>query len=411
MDIGIREEVIKALSQIKTEEDCAAFFLKYLSKSGEITKLMASLRDVNPTERASVGAMYNTFKRDTEEKFFKLQNKIKEQAQREKMMSDPLIDITIPKLGAVATGGLHPITIITREVEEVFAGMGFIIEEGPEIATEYQNFESVNIPKNHPARDMQDTFWLSDGRVLRTHTSMWQNQMMKKYGPTFRAICPGRCFRNENLDATHDTTFFQVEGMMVGEDISISNLIYFMKKVLSAVFKKDINVRLRPSYYPFVEPGFDLDASCIFCGGVGCPICKHTGWVEFCGCGMIHPNVLKEGGIDHTKYQGFAFGFGLTRLAMMRWGIKDIRLFNSGNLEFLNGSTVSVMEMPIKSSNAITPVKFPFGTKGCRASDGVGDIYDKETPTPSLTAFVPPLRPEGELPLNRHFQDGQGGTK
>ena len=359
MDISIIEaKVGKELGQIKSESDCAAFFQKYLSKSGEITQLMAGLRDVAPEELAKTGALLNTFKRSVEEKFFKLQNKIKENAVREKMMQDPLVDITIPDTSR-KSGGLHPITIITREVEEVFAGMGFVIEEGPEIATEYQNFESVNVPKNHPARDMQDTFWLNDGRVLRTHTSMWQNQMMKKYGPEFRAICPGRCFRNENLDATHDTTFFQVEGMMVGKDISIANLIYFMKEVLSAVFKKDVNVRLRPSYYPFVEPGFDLDASCIFCGGTGCPVCKHTGWVEFCGCGMIHPNVLKEGGIDPTKYQGFAFGFGLTRLAMMRWGIKDIRLFNSGNLEFLGGavqlsSADAKHSAPLRGANGST---------------------------------------------------------
>jgi phenylalanyl-tRNA synthetase alpha chain len=182
---------------------------------------------------------------------------------------------------------------------------------------------------------MQDTFWLSNGQVLKTHTSASQNRLLKKYGPEFRAIFPGRCFRNEAVDASHENTFFQVEGLMVGENVSVANLIYFMKQALTAVFQKDINVRLRPGFFAFVEPGFELDASCMFCGGSGCSICKHTGWIEFCGCGMIHPNVLLMGGVDPTKYQGFAFGFGLTRLAMMKYGINEIRHFNSGNLEFL----------------------------------------------------------------------------
>jgi phenylalanyl-tRNA synthetase alpha chain len=301
----------------------------------EIMEKVKTIKDAPPEKRAELGAKYNKRKKELEEKLAALQKEEAEKAANEKLLADKLIDITIPEIGA-PRGGLHPISIIVREVEEVFASMGFIIEDGPEIATDYENFESVNIPKNHPARDMQDTFWLSDGRCLRTQTSAYQNYIIKKYGPEFRVICPGRTYRNENLDATHDTTFFQVEGMMVGKDISISNLVYFMKQALTAVFKKEINVRLRPGFFPFVEPGFELDASCIFCED-GCPLCKHSKWIEFCGCGMIHPNVLKEGGLDPKKYQGFAFGFGLTRLAMMRWGIKDIRLFNGGNLEFLQG--------------------------------------------------------------------------
>ena len=343
MDIvSIKNQIDAELRAVKTDADCVAFHGKYLGKSGEVTKLMANrvaMRHIerNEAQRWSEDmTSLNALKKSTEERLHVLQGEIRDREFKEKLMKDPLIDITIPDLRA-RRGSLHPITLAARDVEEVFANMGFIIEDGPEIATDYQNFESVNIPKSHPARDMQDTFWLSDGRVLRTHTSMWQNHMMKKYGPVFRAICPGRCFRNENIDASHDTTFFQVEGMMIGEDISVANLIYFMKEALSAVFKKDIKVRLRPSYYPFVEPGFDLDASCIFCEATGCSICKHSAWIEFCGCGMIHPNVLREGGIDPNKYQGFAFGFGLTRLAMMRYGIEDIRLLNSGSLEFLKG--------------------------------------------------------------------------
>jgi len=299
---------------------------------------MQNLRDIEPSKRASEGQRLNALKRDLEAQLEKCYRDKEAQELAEKLNNEPLVDITIPDLGA-KNGGLHPITIVTREVEEVFANMGFIIEDGPEIVTEFECFDSLNCPASHPARDMQDTFWLNDGRCLRTQTSAHQNYMLKKYGNTFRAICPGRTYRNENVDHTHDTTFFQVEGMMVGEDISVANLIFFMKQALTAVFKKDIDVRLRPGFFPFVEPGFELDASCPFCES-GCPICKHTHWVEFCGCGMIHPRVLEMGGVDPKKYQGFAFGFGLTRLAMMRWGIGDIRLFNGGNLEFLKGGNL-----------------------------------------------------------------------
>ena len=218
--------------------------------------------------------------------------------------------------------------------------MGFIIEDGLEIQTEYNNFEAVNIPKNHPARDMQDTYYLENGQLLKTHTSAAQNTIMRKYGApnpgeTLKVLFPGRCFRNENIDACHENTFFQLEGMMIGEDISISNLIYFMKVLLTEVFERDVKVRLRPGFFPFVEPGFELDINCAICGGSGCPTCKQSGWLELLPCGMIHPNVLKMGGIDPEKYTGFAFGLGLTRLAMMKYNIKDIRLFNSGNLKQL----------------------------------------------------------------------------
>jgi len=292
----------------------------------KLDKLMQDLRTAPPADKAAIGAEYNKLKIAYDDAMRKEQAEKEAKELAEKLAKDPVIDITVPGGGMGGNAPyLHPITLVIREVEEVFSNMGFIIEDGPEIATEYECFDSLNCPKDHPARDMQDTFWLSDGRVLRTQTSAWQNHIMKKYGPTFRAISPGRVFRNEATDATHDNTFFQCEGMMVGEDISIANLIYFMKEALTAVFKKDIKVRLRPGFFPFVEPGFELDAS------TG----KDGGWMEFCGCGMIHPNVLKEGGIDPTKYQGFAFGFGLTRLAMMKYGINEIRHFNSGNLDFL----------------------------------------------------------------------------
>ena len=220
--------------------------------------------------------------------------------------------------------------------------MGFSIEDYDEIVDDYHCFEALNIPKHHPARDMQDTYYLSTNQLLKTHTSAAQNAILKKYTPELeadrpiRVIFPGRCFRNEKIDACHENTFFQMEGVMVDKDISISNLIYFMKTMLSEVFQQDITVRLRPGFFPFVEPGFELDIQCTICGGKGCPSCKDSGWLELCPCGMIHPNVLTGGGLDPEKYTGFAFGLGLTRLAMMRYGIKDIRVFNSCNLKSLS---------------------------------------------------------------------------
>ena len=217
--------------------------------------------------------------------------------------------------------------------------MGFTIEDYYEIVDDYHNFEALNIPKHHPARDMQDTYFLSNGQLLKTHTSAAQNAIMRKYGAPLRAVFPSRCFRNEATDACHENTFFQMEGIMIDKNISISNLIYFMKTMLSQVFHTDVTVRLRPGFFPFVEPGFELDIQCLICGGEGCPTCKHSGWLELCPCGMIHPNVLRAGGIDPEEYSGFAFGLGLTRLAMMQYGIKDIRMLNSGNLRALSQFT------------------------------------------------------------------------
>ena len=249
----------------------------------------------------------------------------------------PVFDVTTPP--DLSRGSYHPITLSQRQCEAVFRSMGFTVEDFVEVVDDYQCFEALNIPKYHPARDMQDTYYLENGQLLKTQTSAAQNAIMKKYGAPLRAIFPGRCFRNESTDACHENTFFQMEGMMIDEDISISNLIYFMKTMLSEVFRQDITVRLRPGFFPFVEPGFELDINCLICGGEGCPSCKMSGWLELCPCGMIHPNVLKEGGIDTEKYTGFAFGLGLTRLAMMKNGIKDIRVLNSGNLKALSQFT------------------------------------------------------------------------
>lgn len=329
-------DILNELAKIKDENALTAFHKKYLSKTGELTAQLQNLKNLPADQRATEGNRINELKRNVEREFFHKQTALREQAINNQLRADPLVDITIPAIN-VPQGSLHPITYLIRRVTEICRSMGFLVVDGNEVVTEYENFDAVNVPADHPARDMQDTFWLTNGKLLKTQTSAMQNEILRKHGPVVSAIFPGRCYRNEATDASHEFAFFQCEGMMVGENISIANLIYVMKKILSGVYGKDIDVRLRPGYFPFVEPGFELDASCPFCEGKGCSVCKHSGWIEFCGCGMIHQNVLHQANVDPERYQGFAFGFGLTRMAMMQYAINDIRLLNSGNLEFLRG--------------------------------------------------------------------------
>ena len=307
--------------------------IAYLGKKGEITGLLKELRALPDDEKKEAGRLINALKEEAENTVARrteeLRNAAEESAVRHARRYNPTIPHTADR------GSYHPITLVQRELEEIVTGMGFTVEDYPEIVTDYQCFASLNIPPYHPARDMQDTFYLENGQLLKTQTSAAQNHIMRKYGPPLRAIFPGRCFRNEATDACHENTFFQMEGLMIDKDISISNLIYFMKTMLSEVFARPIRVRLRPGYFPFTEPGFELDINCLICGGEGCPSCKNSGWLELCPCGMVHPNVLREGGIDPELYTGFAFGLGLTRLAMMKYGIKDIRDLNAGNLPIL----------------------------------------------------------------------------
>jgi len=330
------DAILKELEQIQNEAELSEFHKNYLSKTGKLTMLMAGLKDLLPEQRAEAGKRFNELKRAVEVQFFQKQAILRARAVNEKLKNAPLIDITVPEIKKME-GSLHPITHLTRRIAEICSSMGFIVVDGNEIVTEFENFDAVNIPFDHPARDMQDTFWLTNGKLLKTQTSAMQNEILKKYGPVVSAIFPGRCYRNEATDASHEFSFFQCEGMMVGKDISIANLIYVMKTLLTEVYGREIEVRLRPGFFPFVEPGFELDASCPFCHGNGCSVCKHSGWIEFGGCGMIHSNVLSKADINPNEYQGFAFGFGLTRMAMTQYAVSDVRLFNSGNLEFLRG--------------------------------------------------------------------------
>lgn len=330
---ALRAAFEQELTEAKNSEAIERLRVAYLGKKGSVTELLKGLKDVSAEQKREMGQHINQLKRQVEESIADQVERLRAAEEERLTASAEQYDVTLPSQSA--EGSYHPITIVQRQLEEIFSSMGFTVEDYKEIVTDYECFEAVNIPKDHPARDMQDTYYLDNGQLLKTHTSAAQNAIMKKYGAPLRAVFPGRCFRNEATDACHENTFFQMEGMMIDKNISISNLIYFMKTMLSEVFERDVKVRLRPGFFPFVEPGFELDISCLICGGEGCPSCKHSGWLELCPCGMIHPNVLREGGIDPEEYTGFAFGLGLTRLVMMKYGVKDIRDLNSGSLKAL----------------------------------------------------------------------------
>ncbi len=316
----------KELKECSKEADILNVKSKYVGKKSRITEILASLKDMSVEDKRKYGSLINNTKKEMESivasTLESLENKVN-------ITFDDTLDYDIEN------GSLHPVTIVAKEVTDCLKKMGFTVVSGPEMESEYYNFEALNVPKDHPARDMQDTYYLDNGMLLRTQTSDNQIRGMENYGAPLRICAPGRTFRNEDLDANHENTFFQIEGMVIDENISIENLMYVMQELLSEVFKTDLKVRLRPGFFPFTEPSYEMDMSCVICGGKGCPTCKNGGWIELIGCGMVHPNVLRAGGIDPEKYTGFAFGIGLTRLAMMKYKISDIRVLNSGDIRYL----------------------------------------------------------------------------
>jgi len=331
--VKLENEAKESIEKAKTIEELRELTIRYLGRKSSLTEIMKSMKTISKELRPQVGKKANEVKTKIEN----LLNKKEEQIEENiflNLKETEWVDITEPG-ERFEKGHLHPITIMRMEVEDIFTSMGFAIVSGPEIELDYYNFEALNIPQDHPARDMQDTIWTKDGSLLRTHTSCVQIRTMEKFRPPIRAIAPGRVFRYEETDASHEHTFYQVEGLMIDKNISVANLIAVMKTMLREVFGRDVKVRLRPGYFPFVEPGFELDINCLICGGEGCPVCKRSGWVELLPCGMVHPNVLKAGNVNPDEYSGFAFGMGLDRLVMMRYGIDDIRLFHSGDLRFL----------------------------------------------------------------------------
>jgi phenylalanyl-tRNA synthetase alpha chain len=340
---ALEKDFKESLEKLTTEADVLNLKSSFLGKKGKLSEILKGLKDVGPEERKIVGPKANglkdLFNQLASEKLeaFELES-INNKLKKEKI---DLNNRASYWLNDQTSGGLHPRTIIQREIEDVFLSMGFEVLDGPHIENEFYNFEALNIPSDHPARDMQDTFWFNDPyspqggkHLLRTHTSPVQIRGMQERKPPFRFIAPGTVFRCERTDASHEMVFNQLEGMMVGKNITVGNLIYFMKTLLKEIFKRETEIRLRPGFFPFVEPGFEMDIECLICSGKGCSVCKKTGWVELLPCGMVHPNVLKAGGIDPDEYNGFAFGLGLDRLVMMRFGIDDIRHLNVGDLRF-----------------------------------------------------------------------------
>ncbi|MGO9240126.1 MAG: phenylalanine--tRNA ligase subunit alpha [Bryobacteraceae bacterium] len=311
--------------------------VEYLGRKGQLAAITAAvgrqMGQLAPAERANVGRLLNSVKQDLESRY-EARKSAFERAALDARLNTEWLDLTLPAPGT-RPGSLHPLTQIQRELEEYFTSLGFAVMDGPEVETEWYNFDALNIPATHPARDAQDTFFVAGGLLLRTHTSPVQVRAMEQFGAPLRIIAPGRVFRNEEVDASHEHTFYQIEGMMVDRDVSVGHMLYFMQQMLTAIFHRDVAVRLRPGFFPFVEPGFELDIQCLICGGPGCPVCKQSGWVELVGCGLVHPNVLRSGGIDPDVWNGFAFGLGLTRLVMMRYGIDDIRHLAAGDLRFL----------------------------------------------------------------------------
>lgn len=337
--LKLKTEALEEIKNSKNLKNLNDLEIKYLGRKGAITQLLKGIKDLSNAEKPIIGKLANEIKTELESAFRQKSNAM--EGKNISKTSGQFFDITEPG-PKKEIGHIHPLFQIQYEVEKIFSSMGFAIADGPEAESEYYNFEGLNIPKDHPARDMQDTFFLKNkphefhGRlVLRTHTSPVQVRTMEKYGAPLRIIVPGRVFRYEATDASHDSTFYQVEGLLIDKNVSLGDLKGVITEFLSRLFKKDVTVRFRPGYFPFVEPGLEVDFSCLICGGKGCRVCKHTGWMEFMGAGMVHPNVLKSGGIDSKEYRGWAFGFGLSRLLMMRYEVDDIRLIHSGDLRFV----------------------------------------------------------------------------
>lgn len=333
--IKIKKEILHALAEIKKQAELEELETKYLGRKGELTKVLRSLSGLGSEAKKEVGALANEIKSDIEKRFENLRESLSGKNESKNL------DVTLPG-EKIERGHLHPITIVQNEIEDLFKSMGYIILDGPELESDFYNFESLNIPPYHPARDMQDTFYIDkknkEGEydlVMRTQTSAVQVRAMQKYGAPIRCVIPGRCFRSEATDVRHEHTFYQVEGLMVDEKTSLANMKWVLETIAKSLYGPETKVRMRPKFYPFVEPGVNGEVTCFLCHGAGCRLCKNTGWLEIFGAGMVHPNVFKAGGIDPEKYSGFAFGFGLNRIVQLKYNIEDIRLFNSGDLRFL----------------------------------------------------------------------------
>jgi phenylalanyl-tRNA synthetase alpha chain len=329
---ALRAETLGAISSSADSPALEEVRVRTLGKSGWLTSKLKDLGKLGAEQRKEAGALINRLKDEFLAAIESKRSEI-EQAYVAAKLSKERIDVTLPGRGE-ARGGLHPVTKVRLRIEQLFRQAGFDVATGPEIEDDFHNFEALNIPADHPARAMHDTFYFPDGKLLRTHTSPVQIRAMLSGKPPFALIAPGRVYRNDH-DVTHSPMFHQVEGLVVGEGVSFANMKAMLHGFLEAFFERDLQMRLRPSYFPFTEPSAEVDMSCVLCAGAGCRVCKQTGWLEISGCGMVHPKVLEAGGVDPEKYTGYAFGMGIDRLAMLRYGVNDLRLFFENDLRFL----------------------------------------------------------------------------
>ncbi len=331
---NLKHKAEEEIKQVNSLHDLNKVFKQYLGKKGQVSLIFKKLKNLSTQEKMSIRKELNSLKSCLQSEFKEKQAQL---AMSDTGKQEKWFDVTAPG-SKKEMGHLHPLTIVKREIMVIFQSMGFEIAQGPEVETDWYNFDALNMPKHHPARDMWDTFWLKPRKadlLLRTHTSPVQIRYMEKHKPPLKVIVPGKVFRHEATDASHEFQLYQLEGLMIDKDISVSNFKAIINEFLKRFFKKNVLIRLRPSYFPFTEPSFEIDMKCSACGGEGCSVCSKTGWLEMAGAGMVNPNVLKNVGLDSEKWQGFAFGFGIDRLTMMRYKIPEIRLFHSGDLRFL----------------------------------------------------------------------------
>jgi len=332
---ALKNEALAQLQEVDSPETLNDLRVKYLGKKGALTEILRGMGSLSAEERPVIGQVGNEVRAAIESVIEAKQNAF-QKAETEKRLQAEKVDVTLPGR-PMSQGGVHPLNKVIQDIEEVFIGMGYNISEGPEVETDYYNFEALNLPKDHPARDMQDTFYITEELLMRTQTSPVQMRTMQSMDgkSPVKIICPGKVYRRDDDDATHSFQFNQIEGLVIGENIRMSDLKGTLQQFVQEMFGANTQIRLRPSFFPFTEPSAEVDVTCVKCGGSGCRMCKQTGWLEILGCGMVHPKVLEAGGYDSEKFTGFAFGMGVERIAILKYGIDDIRHFYNSDMAFL----------------------------------------------------------------------------
>lgn len=330
---ALREAAMAELQTLNDPKQLEDFRVRYMGKKGSVTALLRGMGALSAEERPVMGQLVNQLRQELEEAVSAKSQAIQDALQKEKLVAETL-DVTMPGKKA-AKGGLHPLNVVLDDIIDIFQSMGFDIVDGPEVETDYYNFQALNVPEDHPARDMQDTFYMAENLLLRTQTSAAQARTMEERKPPIRIICPGRVYRADEVDATHSPVFHQIEGLVIDKGITMCDLKGVLEQFAQEIYGEETKVRFRPSFFPFTEPSVEVDVTCSECGGKGCRVCKGAGWIEILGAGMVHPNVLRMGGIDPNVYTGFAFGIGLDRLTTTRYKISDIRLLFENDVRFL----------------------------------------------------------------------------